>query len=83
MFAKVSFISKTGLGTPYSYTIKQDESEDLVPMDYVVVTSARTDYTVGIFVGFTDEAPDEGIKLQKFVQRLLVEPYQELDLNNL
>lgn len=83
MFVKVAFITKTGLGSPYSYKIDKDQCKGLKKNDYVVVTSARTDYTVGICVGLTEEAPAEDVKLQSFVIQLPVDPYVELDLNSL
>ncbi len=77
MFAKIVFIQKTGLGTPYSYRIDDTLAKALKPMDYVVVTSARTDYSVGVFAGAVEHLPDESIATARVVQKVDVKGYED------
>jgi len=77
MFAQVRFIQKTGLGTPYSYRIDDKLAKELNPMDYVVVTSARTDYSVGVFAGAVEHLPDESIATARVVQKVDVKGYED------
>lgn len=64
--AKVGFWGKEGVGQPYSYSCEGFEA-GLLRGDYVVVTSARSKYSLGIFMGYDilDKAEDIALVTQK------------------
>ena len=78
MFALVSFIGKTGLSSPYSYSVSDELAKELKPNDYVVVQSARTDYSVGILVQCVESIPDPSIVTKAVVQKVDVPGYSDL-----
>jgi len=77
MYAQVQFPQKASLSNPYSYDIDPALAKTLKPNDYVVVTSARSDYSVGIFGGTVETIPDPSIVTQHVVQKLDVPPYSD------
>lgn len=80
MYATIQFPQKGGLSNPYSYKIEPVLAAKLKQNDYVVVTSVRSDYSVGIFYEATETVPDPSIVTQKVVQKVDVPAYQPLIL---
>lgn len=66
--AKVAFWGKEGVGQQYSYSCEGFEA-GLLKGDWVVVTSARSKYSLGIFMGYDiiDKAEDIAIVTQRVV----------------
>ena len=64
--AKVSFIGKDGIGQSYNYSCNGYES-GLIAGDWIIVTSARSKYSLGIFMGYDiiDKAEDIAIVTQR------------------
>ena len=67
--ARVHFWGKEGIGeTGYSYACDGYES-GLIKGDWVIVSSARSKYSLGVFMGYEiiDKAEDIAIVVQKIV----------------
>lgn len=61
--AKVSFWGKDGLGTAeYSYSCEGFES-GLSKGDWVIATSARSKYNIGVFIGYEVLAGEDNIAI--------------------
>ena len=73
MFARIRFPNKTGLSKTYDYNIAPEVAEETGKGDYVVVESARSDYSVGVFDHATEEVDDPSI-VEKSVVMVLPLP---------
>ena len=77
MYAQVQFPQKAALSNPYSYAIDPALAETLKPNDYIVVTSVRSDYSVGILGKIVETVPDPSIVTQRVVQKVDVPQYAD------
>lgn len=72
MYAQIRFPQREGLSKTYDYSISADLAKDVKPGDYVVIQSARSDYSVGILDNITDVVDNQDIVTKAVVQRVNV-----------
>jgi hypothetical protein len=78
MYAKVAFIQKDdALSKPYSYTITEELSKELAPLDFVLVESARSVYGVGVYIGSEETVDDPSIVNKSVLLKLALPNYSE------
>lgn len=70
MYAKVRFIQQNGLSKTYDYQIGDDLAKEVTPGDYVVIQSAKSDYSVGVLHQIVDKVDDPSIVTKAAVQKV-------------
>lgn len=70
MYAKIRFPQKDGLSKSYDYQISDDLAKEIQPGDYVVIESARPDYSVGVLHAVVDAVDDPAIVTKAAIQKV-------------
>lgn len=77
MYAQIRFPQRDGLSKTYDYEISAELASEVVPGNYVVIQSARSDYSVGILDNLTEKVADPDIVTKSVVQKVDVPKNKE------